>query len=91
MRRVDTSSQIFWQTAFAVVLGTLTGVLILTITHKRPAEALSKSTLGASLPVVQNSGFGGIQILPMLSNRMNVLVMALAGPNWPYKPLPKAF
>jgi LCP family protein required for cell wall assembly len=64
----------FWQTLFSIVLGVTAGFLIVTFTQRRPAEALSKSTL----PFTQTTNNGGqLQILPMLSERMTVLVMGV--------------
>jgi polyisoprenyl-teichoic acid--peptidoglycan teichoic acid transferase len=66
-----------WQTALAIVLGVLTGVGILTFTHKRPAEATTKPPF-ASLNHTNNaSAFAALQLLPRLQERMTVLVMGV--------------
>ncbi len=67
----------FWQTALAVVLGVMTGVIILSFMHKRPAEALTRVLSPTSVPASPSNGFPNIQILPMLSERMTVLVMGV--------------
>jgi LCP family protein required for cell wall assembly len=65
----------FWQTAASIVLGIFIGLLIMSLTHKRPAEALVKSTLPNSGPSLSAFSPPAIQILPMLSDRMTVLIM----------------
>ena len=66
------SRQFFWQTLLAIFLGVVIGIVMLSITQRRPAEALTKTsaptTGGINSPV---------QLLPMLSQRMTVLVMGV--------------
>jgi LCP family protein required for cell wall assembly len=64
---------LFWQSALAVVLGVLTGLLIVGLTHKRAAAALTTSSLSLPPP----AGNFGIQVLPTLNERMTVLVMGV--------------
>lgn len=73
-----TGRHFFWQTFFAIVVGVLTGCLLLSVTQRRPAEAITK----AGTPIIDASSVP-LQILPMLSQRMNVLVMGVDsnGPN----------
>jgi LCP family protein required for cell wall assembly len=66
--------QFFWQTLVSIVIGVIVGVLIVSFTQRRPAEALTKSS---TLPGVPGLSTNQIQILPMLSQRMTVLVMGV--------------
>lgn len=70
------SGQLFWQTAVSIVMGVLIGLLIISVTHKRPAEAVVKSTLPGPV-AASNNMVMPIQILPMLSERMTVLLMGV--------------
>jgi len=66
--------QFFWQTLVSIVIGVSIGVLIVSFTQRRPAEALTKSS---TLPAMPGVSTNQIQILPMLSQRMTVLVMGV--------------
>jgi LCP family protein required for cell wall assembly len=72
------SRHFFWQTCLAIVLGVLTGCLLLSILQRRPAEALTAAGVQLFSPTS-----APIQILPTLSQQMNVLVMGVDsnGPN----------
>jgi LCP family protein required for cell wall assembly len=66
------SRQLFWQTFLSIVLGVVTGLAILSFSHKNAAEALVNSTL-PHFATKRNT----IQIFPTLSEPMTILVMGV--------------
>ena len=74
LKNSSPSRHLFWQTTLSIVLGVVTGLVILSFNNRRPAQALVTSTIPA--PAI-SSPFGRIEILPMLQERMNVLVMGV--------------
>jgi LCP family protein required for cell wall assembly len=74
MLKKPSSSHFIWQTLVSVLIGVGAGLLIVSFSQRHPAEAL---TATSTMPPQSGASFGQVQILPMLSNRMTVLVMGV--------------
>lgn len=75
MKKNSQSGQLFWQTTLSIVSGVLIGLAIMSLTPKRAAQAGVQSTLPAI--TAPNIASSAVQILPMLSERMTVLIMGV--------------
>lgn len=72
MTRLHESRHVYWQTALAVLLGVITGIVLMTFLHRGKAIAMPKFDL-----IARAGKTIDIPILPRLEQHMNVLVMGV--------------